>query len=70
MSAPALPATVTRSCAPVERSIANSISETPEPSAVAPGANGPPLRSMVTVSDPVFPETTIVLAVAVVAVPH
>ena len=70
MSAPTLPATVTRSCAPVDRSMANSISETPEPSAVAPGANEPPLRSMLTVSDPVLPETTIVLVVAVVAVPH
>ena len=54
------PVTVTRSRTPVERSTTNSISERPEPSTDTPGANWPPLRSMVTFSAPVEPLTTIV----------
>ena len=54
----------------MERSTTNSISERPEPSTAAPGANWPPLRSMVTFSAPVEPLTTIVSVKSVVAAPH
>ena len=70
VSAEEPPVTVTRSATPVERSTTNSISGAPEPSTAAPGANWPPLRSMVTFSAPVVPVTTIVSVSAVVAAPH
>ena len=70
VSADVPPTTVTRSCTPVERSTTNSISDVPDPSTATPGANWPPLRSMVTFSAPVDPLTTIVSVFVVDAAPH
>ena len=69
VSGPAVPRTVSRSAASPRRSEI-SISDVPD-SAVAPGANGPPERSIVTLStEPAAPVTRIVSVFVVVAAPQ
>ena len=55
---------------PVIRSISNSISDVPVPSAVAPGAKPPLARSIRAVWAPSAPATVILSVFVTVAVPH